>query len=202
VRHLYTHTNGLWGHWGDDLNDFEEIVADYYPYLEVGVRHSYNGAGYALAGKIIEAASGEAIPQFYRDHLLAPLGCTHTRVTNNSWDAASTPMEIARIGQMLLNQGAYGDLRFFGAETFGRMMPERLTRVLGPESQTEWGIGAVWYKEPGFGAGTFGHGAASSATLRLDPAHELVVVMTRNAAGTHFEEFHPRFLAAVVEGLE
>lgn len=202
VRHLYTHTNGLWGHWGDDLSDFEEILADYYPYLEVGVRHSYNGAGYALAGKVIEATSGEAIPQFYRDHLLTPLGCTRTRVTNNSWDAASTPMEIARIGQMLLNRGAYGDLRFFGEETFARMMPERLTRVLGPEAQTEWGIGAVWYKEPGLGAGTFGHGAASSATLRIDPAHDLVIVMTRNAAGSHFEEYHPRFLAAVVEGLE
>ena len=31
IRDLYIHTNGLWGHWGDDLHDFEEIVAGYYP---------------------------------------------------------------------------------------------------------------------------------------------------------------------------
>jgi len=103
---------------------------------------------------------------------------------------------------MLLNRGAYGDLRFFREETFAQMLPERLTRVLGPGTQTEWGIGAVWYTEPGLGKGTFGHGAASSATLRIDPEHELVIVMTRAAGGTHFSEYHPRFLAAVVEGLD
>jgi hypothetical protein len=27
IRHLYTHTNGLWDHWGDELSDFEEVVA-------------------------------------------------------------------------------------------------------------------------------------------------------------------------------
>ena len=52
VRHLYTHTNGLWGHWGDELHDFEEVISEYYPYLEIGVRHGYNGARYFLA-KII-----------------------------------------------------------------------------------------------------------------------------------------------------
>jgi len=29
LRHLCTHTNGLWDHLGDDLHDFDEIVADY-----------------------------------------------------------------------------------------------------------------------------------------------------------------------------
>ncbi|MEW6755736.1 MAG: serine hydrolase domain-containing protein [Candidatus Latescibacterota bacterium] len=201
VRHLYTHTNGLWGHWGDDLHDFEAVVAGYYPFLRVGQHHEYNGAGYSLGGKLIEAASGEALPQFFRRHLLDPLGCTHTYVTDSAGGARSVPLDIARIGQMLLNGGAYGDLRFFGKETFAQMLPVRLTQVLGPQTQTEWGIGTVWYRQDGLGEGTFGHGAASSATLRIDPQNDLVVVMTRNAAGTGFGEYHPRFLEAVAATL-
>jgi CubicO group peptidase (beta-lactamase class C family) len=201
IRHLYTHTNGLWGHWGDDLHDFEEIVADYYPYLEVGKNHSYNGAGYALDGKVIEMVSGEALPQFYKEHLLDPLGCAHTYVTDTSGGARSVPLDIARIGQLLLNRGAYGDLEFFREETYAQLLPVRLAAILGPGTQIEWGIGATWFRGEGLGEGTFGHGAASSATLRIDPANELVVVMTRNAAGRRFNEYHPRFLAAVAGAL-
>ena len=80
VRHLYTHTNGLrldfaypgdWiDHWGDDLNDLEEVIAGYYPYLEVGKGFGYNGVGYALGGKVMEMVTGEAIPALYLHHLL------------------------------------------------------------------------------------------------------------------------------------
>jgi len=202
IRHLYTHTNGLWGHWGDDLNDFEELIADFYPYLKVGEFHSYNGAGYALGGKVIEAVSGEAIPQFFKRHLLDPLGCPNTDVVDTSAGSRSTPLDIAKIGQMLLNKGAYGDMRFFSEETFGKMLPQKLTKVLGPDTGIEWGIGMTWFGEKGLGKGTFGHGAASAATLRIDPVHDLVIVMTRNAAGRNFEKYHPQFIDTIVEGLE
>ncbi|MGQ9698063.1 MAG: serine hydrolase [Armatimonadota bacterium] len=201
IRHLYTHTNGLWDHWGDDLHDFEELIASYYPYLKVGQQHSYNGAGYALAGKIIEAVTGEAIPLFYKRHLLDPLGCAHTDVADTSGGAYSVPMDIAKVGQMLLNRGAYGNMRFFSEATFRKMLPERLTKVLGPDAQIEWGIGCTWFTGEGLGEGTFGHGAASSATLRIDPTNNLVVVMTRNIAGTNFDKYHRQFMSTIAEGL-
>ncbi len=201
VRHLYVHTNGLWGHWGDDVNDFDELVADYYPYLKVGQFHSYNGAGYALAGKVIEMVSGEALPQFFKHHLLDPLGCTNTSVTTMSWDTNSIPMDIARIGQMLLNKGKYGNMQFFSEETFAKMLPRKLDDIL-PDTNIQWGIGATWYNSEGLGEGTFGHGAASSATLRIDPVNDLVIVMTRNSAGKNFGEYHPQFMKAIVDGLE
>ena len=192
IRDLYIHTNGLWGHWGDDLHDFEEIVAGYYPYLPVREQHSYNGAGYALGGKVIEALTGEAIPTFYKRRLLDPLGCTNTHVTDTSGGAASVPADIARIAQMLLNRGAYGEWRFFSEETFAQMLPAK--QVLSSGHEVEWGIGATWHKGDGLGESTFGHGAASAATLRIDPENELIVVMTRNSAGTRFSDFHPQFL--------
>ncbi|HIJ65150.1 MAG TPA: serine hydrolase, partial [Candidatus Hydrogenedentes bacterium] len=65
IRHLYNHTSGITGHWRDDMNDFEEALAASYPFISVGAEHLYTGAGYALAGKVIESVTGEAIPQFY-----------------------------------------------------------------------------------------------------------------------------------------
>ncbi len=201
IRHLYTHTNGLWGSWGDDLNDFEEIIANYYPYLEIGVRFSYNGNGYALGGKVIEAVTGEAIPQFFKHHLLDPLGCTNTRVAGTCGDSFSIPLDIAKIGQMLLNKGRYGNMQFFSEETAQKMLPVKLSKLLGPETDIERGIGVVWYRNSELGEGTFGHGAASSATLRIDPVNDLVIVMTRNTAGGNFRKYHPKFISAIVESL-
>jgi hypothetical protein len=155
IRHLYTHTSGLEGHWGDDLNDFDDVIAGYYPYMSIGKRHEYNGAGPALGSKIVEYISGEALPQFYRHHLLDPLGCVHTDVTNSSYDARSTPMDIAKFGQMLLNRGSYGDKRFMSPQTFEQMLPQRLTKLLGPDTNIEWGIGLIWFKDEGLGKGTF-----------------------------------------------
>jgi len=174
----------------------------YYPHLQVGQRYEYNGAGLALAGKVIEAVSGEALPQFYHRHLLEPLGATHTDVTTMSWDTVSTPLDIAKIGQMLLNGGAYAGWRFFSEDTLRLMLPERLTRVLGPDAVEEYGIGISWFCGEGLGEGTFGHGAASASTLRIDPANELVIVMARNEAGANFETYHPQFLQMIVEGID
>jgi CubicO group peptidase (beta-lactamase class C family) len=201
VRHLYTHTAGTWDHWGDDLHDFEEIMASYYPHLEVGVRHSYNGAGYALGGKIIEAVTGEAVPLFFKRHLLGPLGCAHTDVTDTNGGSFSIAQDLARIGQMLLNKGSYGDLRFFGPKTLDKMLPQRLTSVLGPDTTVEWGIGTHWCDGEGLGKGTYAHGAASAATLRIDPVNDLVLVMTRNRDGANFAKYHPRFIRAVADCL-
>ncbi len=201
IRHLYTHTGGLQGHWGDDLNDFDDVIAGYYPYLGIGKRLEYDGAGPALGSKIVEMVSGEALPQFYKHHLLDPLGCASTEVTNSSYDAQSTPMDIAKFGQMLLNRGSYGYKQFMRPETFQQMLPVQLTKLLGPDTSIEWGIGLVWYKDEGLGKGTFGHGAASGATLRIDPEHDLVIVMTRNTAGEKFAKYHPIFLSTILDNI-
>jgi CubicO group peptidase (beta-lactamase class C family) len=86
-------------------------------------------------------------------------------------------------------------------ETFQQMLPERLTKELGPDTSEVWGIGTVWYKGEGLAEGTFGHGAASGATLRIDPKDDLVIVMTRNTAGSNINKYHPMFLQAIADGI-
>ncbi len=168
----------------------------------MGKRFEYNGAGYSMAGKIIEMVSGEAIPQFYKRHLLGPLGCENLDVIGNSGDSYAAPMDLAKIGQMLLNRGAYGDMRFFSEDTFAQMLPEKLTKVLGPDTTIDAGIGCYWMSEKEFGEGTFGHGAASSADLIISPEKDMVVVMTRNTAGGNFGKYHGKFLEAVAAAVE
>jgi CubicO group peptidase (beta-lactamase class C family) len=201
VRHLYSHTSGLWDHWGDDMNDLEERVAFCYPHLEIGQRFQYNGVGFSLGGKIIEMISGEAIPLFYQRHLLGPLGMIHTRVRGTSGDAVSTPLDMAHLGQMLLNRGAYGTMRFFSEDTFKKFLPDKLTKVLGPQATKRYGLGCDPQWEDLLGEGTFGHGAASSATFMISPQHDLVVVMCRNSAGRNFDKYHPEFVQAVANAV-
>jgi len=202
VRNLYTHTGGLWGHWGDDMNDMEEVVADYYPYLHADIQSPYNGAGNSLGSKIIETITGEALPQFYRKHLLDPLDCEHTTVYDSSGGTASVPLDMAKIGQMLLSRGAYGDMRFYRRETLQRMFPAPLTKQFGEGTTKVGGFGMQWMAgTPKFSEHTMTHGAASSATFCIDFDHDMVVVMCRNSAGKNFDKYHRQFVSAILNAL-
>jgi CubicO group peptidase (beta-lactamase class C family) len=189
VRHCYTHTAGMnaFPNYNDELADFEERVADYYPRLHVGEDWAYNAASYSLAGKAIEAVSGEALPLFYQKHLFGPLGCTGTEVIGTHADAVSIPLDMAKFGQLLLNQGSYGSHRFFGPETFRMMLPHKLTAELGPNARRTFGIGLDGTPD------RIGHGAASAATFSVDRGEQLIVVMTRNKMGKNQDRYNGKF---------
>jgi CubicO group peptidase (beta-lactamase class C family) len=204
LRNLYTHTAGFRysDGWGDEGGDAVEILASYYPYLKVGERYCYSGTDMAIGGRTIEWVSGETIPEFYQKHLLGPLGCNHLEVRGTYGDAYSTPLDAAKIAQMMLNRGAYGKMRFYSEATFREMVPQPQTKVLGPDSDFKYGIGLQPMEFPGFSAATFGHGAASSSDLIVDPEKDLIVIMTRNTAGKNFDKYHPQFLKGVLASLE
>jgi CubicO group peptidase (beta-lactamase class C family) len=202
IRHCYTHTSGLWGHWGDDRPDHEHLVAYYYPLLPVAKYPSYNGADNAIGGKIIEQVSGLAMPQFYHKHLLEPLGCTGTTIRGTFGDATSTPLDMARIGQMLLNGGAYGSKRFMKPETVEAMRPASLEPILGYQTKARFGIGTMVARHPRASEQAYGHGAASAATFIIDPPRDLVIVMTRDSRGDVFDRYHGRFVKAVYDAIQ
>ena len=191
LRLLCNHWSGVSGHWREQRPDLEELIASYYPYLEVNKRYEYNSIDIELAGKFLEVASGEALPQFYRRHLIDPLGLKHTEADRMGFGTMSIPMDIAKIGQMLLNRGAYGKMRFFSEETFAKMLPVGDRR----------GIGTASLGSDGLSKSTFGHPAASNATIRVDPENDLVVVMCRNAAGKNFARYHGGFLRTIADGM-
>ena len=205
LHHLLSHSAGMWGHWGDLEHDFEHKVAQLYPYLKIGTTHEYNGASLALGSKILEQVTGEALPQLYKKHLLDPLGCTNTEISNSSWNARSTAMDLARIGQLLLNRGAYGDKRYFSETTYAKMLPQRLTKLLDPRTTMEWGIGLIWWNKwfpsDGLSPHAVTHGAGSSTRLIVDPEHDLVLSMTRNSDGANFLKYAGQFNRLVTSKL-
>jgi CubicO group peptidase (beta-lactamase class C family) len=188
--------NGLAGDWGDTIHDTEEIIAGYYPAVDVG-NYSYNEVGYALGGKIIEAVSGESFPEFARRHLLVPLGMDHTRVTNAGAHNAATSLDYAKFGQMLLNGGSYGPMRFFSKAGFRQMLPP------GDGSASRgMGLMRMGLERYGFSADTFGHNAANSSVLAIDPEHDLVLVIVSAGERKDFQGRAEAFYRAVIGAIE
>ncbi len=199
IRNLYRHTAGMSDHWGSRHSDMEYRVADMTPYYEVRKRYEYSGAGMDLSCKILELISGETLPEFFRNHLLEPLGCKHTNVDDAGGGTSSTPLDMARICQMLLQKGAYGDMRFFSEEVFEQMLPQPLGDVLDPPSDGHYGIGTA-FSHGALGKGAFGHPAVSGAIVCIDPKNDLVLVMTRDAMDKNWK-YTEGFLKTIVDGL-
>ncbi len=197
LRHMVTHTAGMWRHWGDDVADLEHRTAECYPYLNVGTKLEYNGMSLALASKVIEQITGESLPAFYRKHLIDPLGMSNTDVTNSSYNARSTALDMAKLGQMLLNAGAYGKERFFSEQTLEKMLPTKIPIAGGALVDMVRGVGCTWTKGPGLSERTFTHGSASKSVLLVDPVNKLVISMTRNGYGKNFEEYNRRFIETI-----
>jgi CubicO group peptidase (beta-lactamase class C family) len=116
-------------------------------------------------------------------------------VTDTHAGGFSTPLDMAKFGQLLLNKGAYGKLRFFREETFKKMLPAKLDKLLGPDAKKTFGFGLD-------GSPTkFGHGAASAATFHVDTERELIVIMTRNKYGKNQDKYNGLFWQAINDGI-
>jgi WD40 repeat protein/CubicO group peptidase (beta-lactamase class C family) len=189
IRDLYLHTCGFSTHSGDTWPDLEEIVADMYPALEVGARHQYQGTGHALGSKLMESISGEALPYLYQNHLFGPLGCRHTYADLSSFGSKSIPLDLGRIGQMMLNGGSYGDKRFFSPKTLQLMLPVDGKDRIGPEPSIRWGLGIKQMDDDSLSPRAFGHSGGSGSFLIIDPERELVITHTRLTEGNSYKEF-------------
>ena len=202
IRHLFTHTSGMRQHSGVFEPDLVERLKPVAPDLGVGLTHSYNGTDNELAGRIIERLTGEALPFFFERRLLQPLGCENSAIFSMSWMSFAAAEDLARVGQMLLNKGSYGNWQFMSEETYERFLPAAVEPLISHETDKEEGIGVVEYRGLGFGDGTIGHGSASASIFRVDPEHQLIVVMTRNDRGSNHEKYRLPFFRLVTGGLE
>ena len=191
-------------------------AANLVPCLKIGVEHKYNNMDTELTGKAMELMTGQSVLRLMKDYLFIPMGMDHSRGSDVCHGAECTALDVAKFGQMLLNQGAYGNTRFFSKETFAQMLPTQL-RTHWPEAKFDipWGMGLTYFRErdPRAGTGdtpknktllsrmTFCHGAASGAVLRVDPVNDVVVTMVRTKQDPNYKDNLARFLQAVDEGL-
>jgi CubicO group peptidase (beta-lactamase class C family) len=121
IRHLLTHAAGFpednpWGDRQLAKSDKEllELVKKGISYSHVpGVAYEYSNLGFALLGHIIQNVSGQPFQQYITEHILKPLGMTHTY-----WEYSRVPAATLAHGfrwlnnqwieQPMLHDGAWG----------------------------------------------------------------------------------------------
>ena len=192
VRQLYTHLSGLQfaGEWATDWNySLENQVAQLIPSLQPGKVFSYNRVGYALAGKIIERITGKAVPYLFNEYVFSPLEMKSAYSENTYGGLYCTAYDLAKLGMMLINKGAYNGFRLFDEETFKQMLPAKLS-----VGDRYWGIGTTLFEGNGLSNEAFGHGAASGAVFRIDPKNDLILISARNKPGKFNSEFEKEFI--------
>jgi CubicO group peptidase (beta-lactamase class C family) len=182
------------------------------PYIEPGKVYRYGGDGNNLAGKAMELVAGKPMVRLLQDNLFAPLGATSIMEPDLGYSESATAIDIAKIGQLLLNKGSYGYYRFFSEETYKKILPVKLAEYLRgyPDKNTEWGIGLSYMPDPDgprdkgtLGPNVIGHGSASSSILRVDPDSGLVIVMGRYGVGdgAKHQEYRAKVMALVKASL-
>lgn len=193
MRHCFTHTNGFSGHnmFGGVHNPWlENTLALVIKDDTIGRVHRYNGMGYDLAGKVMEVVSGKSIFRLFREYLYDPLEMNNTvHDIDLGFSCNSTAMDLAKVAQLLLNKGTYGNLQFFSPETYEKIIPRDLNEFY-PGVNKIWGIGIniqgmrVQDEKTGkqrtlIAEDILGHGSATSNVFWVDRKHDLVVTQTR-----------------------
>lgn len=127
LRHLLTMSSGIkWDEnrgWKDPENDEPHLGGDADPFRYVLSKPvaappdtvwNYNGGGTDLLGNIIEGVSGKSLDAFAREALFTPLGISDwewMKYRNERIASAAglrlRPRDAAKIGQLVLNKGAW-----------------------------------------------------------------------------------------------
>jgi CubicO group peptidase (beta-lactamase class C family) len=87
VMHLLTHTGGWEGQvsgpdrGSETLANFLTTITDLMQVAPPGAAWSYNNAGFSIAGRVIEKATGNSINRSIRDLVFQPLGLEHAGTT-------------------------------------------------------------------------------------------------------------------------
>ncbi|QDU34425.1 Putative penicillin-binding protein PbpX [Poriferisphaera corsica] len=206
VRQCMMHLAGTEGHinYGGMPNVwFDDAVKNRLDSIYPGVKYEYNGLSLNLVGRVCELVSGESFERLMQERLWASLGCEKSQSFDTSGGTLTNAKELAKVGQMLLNGGAYGDLYFFSKRTRDEMLPVRVGDLyegtLTPE--VRYGLGTEWFRDV-FEEGesgepelvlseqVFGHGSATASIIRVDLENGLVVTMARPAQGAEYQRHY------------
>jgi CubicO group peptidase (beta-lactamase class C family) len=136
IRHVLSMTAGFY--WPEDIPYTKAenpelgmyLATDQFRYLldrpmesEPGEKWNYSGGCTALLGHLIAKGTGKPLFEYAREKLFAPLGIVEVQWvggTNGEVSAPSglrmPPRELAKIGQMVLNKGRWGDKQVVPAE--------------------------------------------------------------------------------------
>ncbi|KRR24125.1 serine hydrolase [Bradyrhizobium lablabi] len=149
LRHLLTMTSGMqWDQsrpWADPQNDERQLSMDADPFRYVLSKPivappdtvwNYNSGGTDLLGNVIERVSGKSLEAFAREALFAPLGISDwewMKYRNEHISSAAglrlRPRDAAKIGQLVLNKGAWGGREIVSAKWIEQSVTPRFQAI-------------------------------------------------------------------------
>ena len=107
----------------EDAQDRYRFILDRPLVAAPGARWNYNGGASALIAKLVSRGTGRPLLEFAQERLFRPLGITRLEwITDRAGEpiAASglrlTPRDLAKIGQLVLNRGRWGDEQLVPAD--------------------------------------------------------------------------------------
>lgn len=185
--------HGLWG--GLDNAWLENAMAAQLPVIHPNVESHYSGMGHDLAAKAMEVVSGKSFIRLIQENYFAPLGIEEATILDASFGTQATTMSLAKMSQLILNKGSYGELEFYSPEVFEAMLPTA-TEPFFPQVHDRRGVG-LYQLAPGVVGG-----AAASSTLQwIDLDRDLIVVVGRIIQGKDYDKYVQQLIGAVNEGV-
>jgi CubicO group peptidase (beta-lactamase class C family) len=136
IRHLLTMTSGIdWPEGGgygsnDDITQRMENSADWVSMVLAqpmeaapGTTYHYNDGAAALLAEVFRGATGVDLQAYAQQHLFAPLGITRFHwkrssggLTDSEGGLYLEPADLAKVGQLMLDQGLWNGTRMVSAE--------------------------------------------------------------------------------------
>ncbi|MGI5239873.1 serine hydrolase domain-containing protein [Dactylosporangium sp. CA-139066] len=192
IEHALTMSLGL--EWREDLpynspanaEIAMELAPDRFRYIlerpilePPGAQWNYCGGATALLGQLIADGTGQLLPQYGQAALFAPLGIERFEWITGADGVASaasglrlTPRDLARIGELVLAEGAWEGQRIVPADWIRTMLQPRL--------KTAWGAqyGYHWYIESIAGHRLVAGMGNGGQRLFILPDLDLVVAVT------------------------
>ena len=192
IEHLLTMTSGICSDFSQGENMRENIKSSDSPLLEIlasnlsnkpGEQFVYCSAGVQLLSIIIEKTSGMTMEKLAEKYLLKPLkiedykfGTDLNGFTNASGDVYLTAIDLAKIGQLVLNKGSFN-----GKQIVSKKWIEQSTTTKARRSSEE-SYGYLWWLREDLGGLIEAQGRGGQRLIIL-PQKQIVIVMY----GTGFE---------------
>lgn len=168
-----------------------------------GTTYQYNSGTTVLLGEIIRRATGQSLPSFAEEHLFVPLGITSYRwadcfaapnVSFASGGLYLRPRDMAKIGQLMLEDGVWNGRRVLPSDWVRRSVTKAATVTDGSGAD---GYGYQWKLRRYNGLDAFYASGWGEQFVVVIPEENLVYVQT---SGRYGGERIPLWHDAIIEG--
>jgi CubicO group peptidase (beta-lactamase class C family) len=147
LKHVLTHTSGLeHGKGAGNLNKQKDRLAFVRKSAiveEPGEKFSYNNEATQLLAGVVKAASGKPLDAYVAETIFAPLGIVEWQWAKDDagnvqafYGLALHARDLAKLGQVMLDKGRYGD---------ARILPEQWVVASSTEAVPRSGHGLLWW---------------------------------------------------------